>query len=76
MEMNEVRENLLKIMTDHKIKHADVIRHINRACGYTVDPGEFSKMINGLLMTPKANRVIADAWTFVKKEVECEKANA
>ena len=68
--MEQVREKVFRIMKENNITQSQVVKYINTHAGYTVEPSLFSKIINGLFVSPKAYRVIADTASFVKKELE------
>lgn len=65
--MVKLRDHLRETMKEHNIRQSTVIKYINRNCGYTVESAEYSRILNGVTISPKGNRVIADSWTYVQK---------
>lgn len=65
--MDVTRIEVRELMTSLHVTQASLRRHINGKCGYTVTAAEVCDALNGSLVTPKANRILADAWSYLKK---------
>lgn len=66
--MQELRERVLELLEATGLTQVEIIRRINDQGLYKVQPAELCKALKGELTTPKANRVIADAYSISQHE--------
>lgn len=75
--METVRNDVKEMLTDLGVKQTDLVRAINRQRIYHVTPSEVSGAIQGLITTPKGNRIVADCYSLlVREQAKREKEEA
>lgn len=63
--MWKTREEVKAMLEELGITQAEVARVLNRQSAYKVTPSELSNALSGTLTTPKANRLVADAYSYL-----------
>ena len=65
-----VRESVQCLIKELGVTQAKLVREINNKSGYRVNNAEFCNALNGNLTTPKANRMLADAYYYLSQMKE------
>lgn len=71
--MWELRERVKCLLRETGVTQATLCREINRKFGYRVYPAEMSSALSGTLQSPKANRILADAYSLLERRSERQK---
>lgn len=68
--MWELRERVKKLLEKTDTSQAELCREISRRFSYKVYPAEMSNTLSGSLESPKANRILADAYSLLERKQE------
>ena len=68
--METVRNDVRMLLDELGISQRDLVKKINAQRVYHVTPSEVSAAIQGLLTTPKGNRIVADCYSLLTREQE------
>lgn len=68
--MWEVRERVKSLLESTGTTQAQICRDIAHRFGYRVYPAEMSNALSGSLESPKANRILADAYSLLERKQE------
>jgi len=66
--VQELRDRVRKLLDETGIKQVDIVREINGQGLYRADTAELCNAIKGKLTSPKANRMVADAYSILTRE--------
>jgi len=66
----EVRERVKRLLQETGTTQAELCREISRRFDYRVYPAEMSNALSGSLESPKANRILADAYSLLERKQE------
>ena len=69
--MCELRKQVLALLVELELSQRWLCSQINSGDkGYHVNPSEMSNALNGVLVTDKANRIVADSYSILTRERE------
>ena len=68
--MWELRERVKSLLEKTGTTQAELCREISHRFGYRVYPAEMSNALSGSLESPKANRILADAYSLLERKQE------
>jgi len=68
--MWELRERVKRLLEKTGTTQAELCREISHRFDYRVYPSEMSNALSGSLESPKANRIIADAYSLLERKQE------